>query len=105
MIEGAVILADDGGALDLCHLLTAGEEVSASTFAVQKNGALTADRPVGEEDALQPSALPPLADTEARMLRLALAEADGNLSLAARLLSISRPTLAYRLRKHKIAVE
>ncbi len=36
------------------------------------------------------------------MLRLALAEAKGNLSLAARLLSISRPTLAYRLRKHKI---
>ena len=49
--------------------------------------------------------LPTLADTEARMLRLALAEANGNLSLAARLLSISRPTLAYRLRKHKIAVE
>ena len=48
---------------------------------------------------------PPLADTKARMLRLALAEANGNLSLAARLLSISRPTLAYRLRKHKIAVE
>ena len=39
------------------------------------------------------------------MLRPALAETNGNLSLAARLLSISRPTLAYRLRKHKIAVE
>jgi len=39
------------------------------------------------------------------MLRLALAEVNGSLSLAARLLSISRPTLAYRLRKHKIAVE
>jgi len=105
MIERAVILADDGGALDLCHLLTAGEEVSAATFVVEKNGALRADDRLGEEDALQPSALPALADTEARMLRLALAEANGNLSLAARLLSISRPTLAYRLRKHKIAVE
>jgi transcriptional regulator of acetoin/glycerol metabolism len=50
-------------------------------------------------------ARPPLADTEARMLRLALAEVNGNSSLAARLLGISRPTLAYRLRKHKIAVE
>ena len=38
------------------------------------------------------------------MLRLALAEANASLSLAARLLSISRPMLAYRLRKHKIAV-
>ena len=105
MIERAVILADDGGALDLCHLLTAGEEVSAATFVVQKNGALRADDRLGEEEATAPSALPALADTEARMLRLALAEANGNLSLAARLLSISRPTLAYRLRKHKIAVD
>ena len=105
MIERAVILADDGGALDLCHLFTAGEEVSAATFIVQKNGALRADDRLGEEEALQPSALPALADTEARMLRLALAEAGGNLSLAARLLSISRPTLAYRLRKHKIVAQ
>jgi transcriptional regulator with PAS, ATPase and Fis domain len=105
MIERAVILADDGGALDLCHLFTAGEEVSASTFVVQKNGALRADDRLGEEEALTASVLPALADTEARMLRLALAEADGNLSLAARLLSISRPTLAYRLRKHKIGVD
>ncbi|RBP11946.1 regulatory Fis family protein [Roseiarcus fermentans] len=103
MIERAVILADDGGALDLCHLFTAGEEVSVATFVVQKNGALRADDRLGEEEPASPTALPALADTEARMLRLALAEADGNLSLAARLLSISRPTLAYRLRKHKIA--
>jgi DNA-binding NtrC family response regulator/predicted hydrocarbon binding protein len=105
MIERAVILADDGGALDLCHLLTAGEEVSAATFVVQKNGALRADDRLGEHEALEPNGFPALADTEARMLRLALAEADGNLSLAARLLSISRPTLAYRLRKHKIGID
>jgi DNA-binding NtrC family response regulator/predicted hydrocarbon binding protein len=105
MIERAVILADESGALDLCHLLTAGEEVSAATFVVEKNGVLRADDRLGEEDASGPGALPALADTEARMLRLALAGADGNLSLAARLLSISRPTLAYRLRKHRIAVD
>ncbi len=105
MIERAVILADEGGALDLCHLLTAGEEVSAATFVVERNGALRADDRLGEEDGSGPGALPALADTEARMLRLALAEAEGNLSLAARLLSISRPTLAYRLRKHKIAAD
>ncbi len=81
MIERAVILADEGGALDLCHLLTAGEEFSAATFVVQKNGALRADDRLGEEEAVTPSALPALADTEARMLRLALAEA-GRQSLA-----------------------
>jgi DNA-binding NtrC family response regulator/predicted hydrocarbon binding protein len=106
LIERAVILADDGGALDICHLFTTGEELNSATFIVQKNGALGPAADMIETDA--PTAeggLPKLADTEARMLRLALAEANGNLSLAARLLSISRPTLAYRLRKHKIVVE
>ncbi len=103
MIERAVILADDGGALDLCHLFSAGEEVSAATFVVQRNGALSANARLCEDEPLPPTALPALADTEARMLKLALAEAEGNLSLAARLLQISRPTLAYRLRKHNIA--
>jgi transcriptional regulator of acetoin/glycerol metabolism len=35
--------------------------------------------------------------------RVALAGANGNLSLASRLLRISRAALAYRLRRHEIA--
>jgi DNA-binding NtrC family response regulator/predicted hydrocarbon binding protein len=106
LIERAVILADDGGALDICHLFTTGEELHSTTYIVQKNGALRLAADVLETEApITEGGLPTLADTEARMLRLALGEANGNLSLAARLLSISRPTLAYRLRKHKIAVE
>ena len=42
LIERAVILADDGGALDICHLFTTGEELNSTTFIVQKNGALRA---------------------------------------------------------------
>ncbi|MFG1394728.1 sigma 54-interacting transcriptional regulator [Xanthobacter agilis] len=103
LVERAVILADEGGALDLCHLFTTGEEVTDTTFTVQRNGALLqasemADLEFGQREG----PLRPLADTEARMLRMALAEAKGNLSLAARLLSISRPTLAYRLKKYNI---
>lgn len=105
LMERAVILADDGGALDLSHLFTTGEEIDSTTFLVQKNGALLpASGLVDNEPPAAEGGLPTLADTEARMLRLALAEAKGNLSLAARLLSISRPTLAYRLRKRKIEV-
>jgi two-component system response regulator HydG len=48
------------------------------------------------------AALPSLVEEEARLLRLALTEAGGNLSAAARLLKISRPAFAYRLKKHKI---
>ena len=103
MIERAAIMADDGGAIDLVHLFTSGEEVDSTTFTLQRNGALSdAVEPDEEEIPMPVGALPALAETEARMLRLALAEANGNLSLAARLLSISRPTLAYRLRKHNI---
>ena len=106
LIERAVILADEGGSLDLCHIFTTGEEVTNTTFVVQRDGALLpssdADE-IGDLDfARGPGGLPTLADTEARMLRLALTEAKGNLSLAARLLSISRPTLAYRLKKYNI---
>jgi DNA-binding NtrC family response regulator/predicted hydrocarbon binding protein len=105
LVERVVILADEGGALDLCHLFTTGEEVTATTFMVQKDGGLQQSYDVEEIDfRLGPGGLPTLADTEARMLRMALAEARGNLSLAARLLSISRPTLAYRLKKYKIDV-
>ncbi|MDR2013251.1 MAG: helix-turn-helix domain-containing protein, partial [Rhodanobacter sp.] len=35
----------------------------------------------------------------------AVVEANGNLSLAARVLGISRPKLAYRLRKYGIPVD
>jgi len=103
LVERAVILADEGGALDLCHLFTTGEEVSATTFVVQKNGALLEASDMGDVDLGSANGgLPTLADTEARMLRLALSEAKGNLSLAARLLGVSRPTLAYRLKKYDI---
>jgi DNA-binding NtrC family response regulator/predicted hydrocarbon binding protein len=103
LVERAVILADEGGALDLCHLFTTGEEVTSTTFVVQKDGGLQQASDMEEIDFLAgPGGLPTLADTEARMLRMAIGEAKGNLSLAARLLSISRPTLAYRLKKYGI---
>lgn len=94
-------LADEGGALDLSNLCTAGEEVTDTTFVMQKNGGLQQSSEV--EEVAERGALQPLADTEARMLRLALSEAKGNLSLAARLPCISRPTLAHRLKKHNIS--
>ena len=105
MIERAVILAEDGGALDLCHLFTTGEEIDVSSFILKRSGNIA---PLSEPvEAAPPAAVaagrPGLAETEAAMLRAAVAEADGNLSRAARVLGISRPTLAYRLRKYGIS--
>ncbi|MCC4114988.1 sigma 54-interacting transcriptional regulator [Aromatoleum toluclasticum] len=107
MIERAVILADEDGALDLCHLLTAGEEIDSTSFILRRNGNIARSRDhIAATHTLPASgSIPTLADTEALMLRTALAEADGNLSRAARLLGITRPKLAYRLRKHKIEAE
>jgi DNA-binding NtrC family response regulator/predicted hydrocarbon binding protein len=109
MIERAVILADDGGSLDLCHLLTSGEEIDSASFVLRRNGniVLAPDEMSQGIDVPQAVAanIQGLADTEAAMLRAAVAEANGNLSRAARLLGISRPKLAYRLRKYAIDIE
>lgn len=107
MIERAVILAEDGGALDLCHLFTTGEEIDVSSFMLKRSGNLAPMNGALETSvpADMPTIRPGLAETEAAMLRAAVAEANGNLSLAARVLGITRPKLAYRLRKYGIPVD
>ena len=83
MIERAVILADDGGALDLCHLLTAGEEIDSASFVLRRNGniVLAADEAAAGIELPQPAErIQCLADTEVAMLRAAVAQANGNLS-------------------------
>lgn len=99
MIERSVILAEEGGALDLCHLFTTGEEIDTSSFILKRNGNIALESE-GETGPVNGKAS--LAETEAAMLRAAVAEAHGNLAKAARLLGITRPKLAYRLQKHGI---
>ncbi len=104
MIERAVILAEDGGALDLCYLFTTGEEIDTSSFVLKRNGNIAQEKeaPAPPTRDPYPGAMPSLEETEAAMLRAAVAEASGNLAKAARLLGISRPKLAYRLQKYGI---
>lgn len=55
--------------------------------------------------ALAPAAAPvvaPLHEAEEQILRQALQSAGGNVALAARLLGISRATMAYRVKKFGI---
>ncbi|HJW25816.1 MAG TPA: sigma 54-interacting transcriptional regulator, partial [Rhodocyclaceae bacterium] len=107
MIERAVILAEDGGPLDLCYLFTSGEEIDSSSFVLKRNGEITlaADSMAEETGFRAHGGMPSLEETEAAMLRAAVIEANGNLSRAARLLGITRPKLAYRLQKYGIPVE
>jgi len=115
IIERAVILAEEGGALDYCHLFTSGEEVRPDAFALNANGVVSpasnrtaaagladvqrAVHAAEMQNVPNGEALPTLADAEAVLIRTAVARARGNLSKAARELGISRPKLAYRLRK------
>jgi transcriptional regulator with GAF, ATPase, and Fis domain len=101
IIERAVILADDGGSLDLGHLFTSGEEIDSASFILKRNGAIVLSEPPDPEPG-HIGSKPGLEEAEATMLRSAVHEAKGNLARAARSLGISRPKCAYRLRKYGI---
>lgn len=110
LVERGVILAPDGETIDLCHLFTFGEKVATDILALGKEGTLNrtkdkeqADAPPVSEKSLVDTILDeetPLEDIEQALLEAAVARANGNLSAAARMLGISRPQLAYRLKKH-----
>lgn len=107
MIERGVILASDGGVLDLGHLFT-----KASNFGTAKISPEIAAAPDAAVESSQPAALAGLIDTvlagrldlealETMMVEQAVAKAGGNLALAARMLGMSRSQIAYRSRKSR----
>jgi two-component system, NtrC family, response regulator HydG len=109
IIERAVILAPEDGAIDVAHLFASSDEVDAPFFGVSRDGTLTegraaaADAPGGQSgvagllDELVAKGLP-LETLEATLIDTAVRRAGGNLSQAARLLGMTRPQLAYRYR-------
>ena len=105
MIERAVILAEEGGALDLGHLFTSDEEFDTSSFTINKTGRIAIETAGRPDDATLPASkiIANLEEAELTLLRSALQKCHGNLSKAARTLGITRAKLAYRLQKHGIA--
>ena len=115
MVERGVILATDGGAIDSFHLFAGGEQHDSSVFGLDRDGSLTANRrpaatiePSLDRVNQQVTNLllgvgetqggPSLDQIEAMLISQAVKHMQGNLSAAARLLGITRPQLAYRLR-------
>jgi DNA-binding NtrC family response regulator len=115
IVERGVILTP-GPMIDSCHLFTSGEDLGAPRFALDREGRLVpSDGTPADAEAQQPS-LPhdqridslvkgvelgegiSLDDVEVVLLRKALDRAQGNISAAARLLGITRPQMAYRLK-------
>jgi DNA-binding NtrC family response regulator len=103
VIERAVLLAPDNGFIEATHLF--GEMPSRATE--------TGVDAQGQVSAVSPDALDELAEQalghhidleslERRLMQKAMQRAGGNLSQAARLLGITRPQLAYRLKKEGV---
>ncbi len=111
LVERGVILAPNNGAIDLSHLFTFGEEVTIPLLKVNKNGSLNNLSDTSEDEtAGDPQHINIIVDSliaqnvglehlEKALIDSAVAKSGGNLSAAARILGISRPQLAYRLKK------
>jgi two-component system response regulator HydG len=120
VLERGVILAQEGGPIDVCHLFTTGESVDGSgdSFRLSDLGSLTCEvaAEANGQDAMTAALSGPLnleawamqlvqtptvslGDVENEMVRAAVKQTDGNLVKAAALLGITRAQLDYRVKK------
>lgn len=109
LIERAVILAEDDQAIDLSHLFAPEDLQASMVLKLNSTGNLeqsqapdTASRSdLGEVMETMLNDGISIEDFEHRLMEKAVELADGKLSRAARMLGITRPQLAYRLKKHQ----
>ena len=109
LIERAVIMVNDGEAIDVHHLFRGGEALPTGVLSLGDDGRPDAGgRLAGGGAAARETAAAPTASTleeaEATLMADALRRTGGNAAAAARLLGITRATLLYRARRHGLAV-
>jgi len=98
-----VILAPQNGRIEIGHLFTSWKDPTPGEFGLDRHGGLDAP----EQQACKALCEAVLGGSmkfdqvEDLLLDAAVSRAHGNLSLAARLLGLTRPQLAYRLRGRK----
>lgn len=110
MIERGVIFADAEESIDVQHLFSGGEQISALSFDLDRKGDLVPSEgsvnPITPEDRRLADELlqrfPDFVRLEVLLLEQSLNRADGNVSAAARLLGLRRGQMEYRLKKHGI---
>lgn len=114
MLERGIILADDGGALDIPHLFSVDEDpVTMSRLGLSKFGGLSpvlsdekSDETTQKIDALADKLIHEqefrMEEMENALLQAALRSAHGNVSKAASLLGLSRAQMDYRTKKGKL---
>ncbi|KAB7627380.1 sigma-54-dependent Fis family transcriptional regulator [Alkalilimnicola sp. S0819] len=94
MIERGVIIAPPGGEIEVEHLFSTLHPPPAQAAEPEPSEPLDSlvDQALGRETSLE--------ELELRLMEAAVEKAEGNLSSAARMLGLTRPQLAYRLKKH-----
>ena len=104
VIERSVIIAPHGTRIEAEHLFLAERDTRPPELGLDAHGDLARGWQPGEklcESVL--NGVFTLDEVESMLLEAAVAKAGGNLSSAARLLGITRPQLAYRLKRMKEA--
>ncbi len=101
MVERGVILAPGGTRIEVHHMFSGFDERETLELELDAHGDINARTPAGTQalcDAVLGGAMT-LDQMEAMLLEKAVDKAQGNLSSAARMLGVTRPQLAYRLRR------
>jgi two-component system response regulator HydG len=114
IVERGVILAPEDGAIDVVHLFSGGEHLASGALGIDRGGHLHAEGERGDntppaataadsgstDGALHAAARGlSLDEIERRLIEQAVESRGGNLSAAARQLGLTRPQLAYRLKR------
>lgn len=102
MIERGVILTDSGRTIELGNLFPSLSEPSHPLNAISRDGSLvSAPKEMQADDRIDGLINDGLGldYLEQQMIQRAMNRAEGNITQAARLLGLTRPALAYRLKK------
>jgi len=101
MVERGVILAPSGTRIEVNHLFTSCEDDREREFGLDSNGALGMHCSETGKNLCEAvfNGVMTLDQVEAMLLESAVDKARGNLSSAARMLGLTRPQLAYRLKR------
>jgi DNA-binding NtrC family response regulator len=101
MVERGVILAPSGTRIEVNHLFSPCSEEHAREFGLDTNGALGVERGESSKSLCEAvfNGVLTLNQVETMLLETAVDKAHGNLSSAARMLGLTRPQLAYRLKR------
>ena len=101
MVERGVILAPSGTRIEMNHLFSPCSEEHAREFGLNTNGALGVNRGESSKSLCEAvfNGVLTLDQVETMLLETAVDKAHGNLSSAARMLGLTRPQLAYRLKR------